>query len=154
MRSSWADLSRYLDPGLYALSAWIATSLLIVLVSYFRSWNCLTVYPLFKRKSSWGPSRASERQDFIANAREIVQLGFKKVELLTSYVISKETVTNALRQFGTSKPFRVMSDLGEMLILPPTFANDIRNEEGLSFTEFLKEVIFFIFYLPLYLSQA
>lgn len=38
------------------------------------------------------------------------------------------------------KPFRIISELGEMLILPPSLANDIRNDEKLSFTQYMKEV--------------
>ncbi|KAK2037422.1 cytochrome P450, partial [Colletotrichum somersetense] len=40
-----------------------------------------------------------------------------------------------------SQPFRVISELGEMLILPPSMANDIRNDEKLSFAEYMKESI-------------
>lgn len=43
-------------------------------------------------------------------------------------------------QVGVSNPFRVISDQGEMLILPPTLAHDIRNIEELSHAEFMKEV--------------
>lgn len=38
------------------------------------------------------------------------------------------------------KPFRVIAETGEMVILPPAFAHDIRNFEELSHAEFMKEV--------------
>jgi len=43
-------------------------------------------------------------------------------------------------QVGASKPFRVLMDLGEMLVLPPDMANDIRNIEELSHGDFMVEV--------------
>jgi hypothetical protein len=52
----------------------------------------------------------------------------------------KLTPNSTIIQVGASKPFRVISGVGEMLILPPSLANDIRNNEKLSFAGYMKEV--------------
>ena len=50
--------------------------------------------------------------NFVVNARQMIQEGFR--------------VTG-------NKPFRVIADIGEVTVLPPENADEIRNDEHLSF---------------------
>ncbi|KAK1623178.1 cytochrome P450 [Colletotrichum phormii] len=43
------------------------------------------------------------------------------------------------RQVGNVTPFRIIADVGEMVILPPEFVNGIRNEADLDFMEFVNQ---------------
>lgn len=45
---------------------------------------------------------------------------------------SKRILANARRDYP-NEPFRLLTDWGEVVILPPTFADEIRNEPKLSF---------------------
>ena len=47
---------------------------------------------------------------------------------------SKQILAKARRDYP-NKPFRLLTDWGEVLILPPTFADEIRNEPKLSFSK-------------------
>ena len=40
----------------------------------------------------------------------------------------------------TGRPFRLLTDLGEMIVLPARFANEIRNDPRLSFSEVIVQV--------------
>ena len=65
---------------------------------------------------------------------------YASLEKTKDFRSRKLTPNSTIIQVGASKPFRVISGVGEMLILPPSLANDIRNNEKLSFAEYMKEV--------------
>ncbi|KAI8249277.1 Cytochrome P450 monooygenase 1 [Colletotrichum sp. SAR 10_98] len=44
---------------------------------------------------------------------------------------------NATHQVGNTTPFRIIADVGEMVILPPEFADAIRNDTDLDFMTFV-----------------
>ncbi|KZL66609.1 cytochrome P450 monooxygenase [Colletotrichum tofieldiae] len=96
---------------------WIASIIAVLVFWRVRYRSHLAQFPLATRTSFWGAGSAKE--SFTLKACAVIEHGF--------------------RQFGASKPFRVVSEFGEMLILPPSLANDIRNDEKLSFAEYMKE---------------
>jgi hypothetical protein len=49
------------------------------------------------------------------------------------FVTSAKDIMKRARELYNKQPFRVQSDLGVVLMLPPQFADEIRNEENLSF---------------------
>ncbi|KAF1362273.1 putative cytochrome P450 [Lizonia empirigonia] len=104
----------------YVSLLWTATIITIWVLSYTRVENPLAKVPLVTPKGFWDIGGKKARESFMANARAVVENGFKQV--------------------GEMKPFRVISETGEMVILPPSFAHDIRNFEELSHAEFMKEV--------------
>ncbi|KAF2420360.1 cytochrome protein [Tothia fuscella] len=68
-------------------------------------------------KTLFGRGDWKARQEFMRDAAKIIRDGFSAV--------------------GHHKPFRVIADVGDMVILPPSVANDIRNDNKLSFVEFV-----------------
>ncbi|KAL3471720.1 cytochrome P450 [Aspergillus californicus] len=97
----------------------VTTVLTLLFFAYARGENPLAGIPLVTEKSFWDFTGRKAKASFAANARAVIKSGFDKV--------------------GSSNPFRILSDQGEMLILPPGLANDIRNIEALSHAEFMKE---------------
>ena len=45
----------------------------------------------------------------------------------------------------TGRPFRLLTDLGEMIVLPARYANEIRNDPRLSFSEVIVQVYIYIY---------
>ncbi|PYH82697.1 cytochrome P450 [Aspergillus uvarum CBS 121591] len=100
---------------------WIPTFIAISLLWYGRLESPLAHVPLVStgKPSFWDIGHKKAKESFAANARKIVARGFQQV--------------------GNTKPFRVISDLGEMLVLPPSMADEVRNIDALSHGEFMKE---------------
>ncbi|KXH40986.1 ent-kaurene oxidase [Colletotrichum nymphaeae SA-01] len=65
----------------------------------------------------FGNSKA--RRQFVFDSVKLIKDGFSKV--------------------GNTTPFRIIADVGEMIILPPEFVNGIRNEADLDFMEFVNQ---------------
>lgn len=66
--------------------------------------------------------------------------GKKKYELSTSrakgnFVKNAYSILSQRLQTVPGKPFRVIADVGEVTILPPEYAHEIRNDERFSFTK-------------------
>lgn len=99
----------------------VASIIAMVVTSYGRK-HPLSKVPLVTEKSFWDFTGKKARDIFAADARAVIKQGFAKV--------------------GASKPFRIISDQGEMLILPPALAHDIRNIDALSHAEFMKDVCY------------
>ena len=57
-----------------------------------------------------------------------------------SFLHSAKQLIAKARSMYPGKPFRIMSDLGELVILPPTFADEIRNSPNLSFGKATEKV--------------
>ena len=72
--------------------------------------------PLVNPRGRFEFSYSRVKRDFIAHAPEIIERGF----LLTS-----------------DKPFRISADIGEVIILPPELADEVRNNENLTFARFM-----------------
>ncbi|RAH41207.1 cytochrome P450 [Aspergillus brunneoviolaceus CBS 621.78] len=100
---------------------WIPIFIAISLLWYGRLESPLAHVPLVStgKSSFWDIGHKKAKESFAANARKIVAKGFQQV--------------------GNTKPFRVISDLGEMLVLPPSMADQVRNIDALSHGEFMKE---------------
>ncbi|ETS76915.1 hypothetical protein PFICI_10789 [Pestalotiopsis fici W106-1] len=82
-----------------------------VIVLY--TWKCRTILPLVNPKRSYELTSSRAVREFTTSARDIIY--------------------SAVNQFG-SKPFRVISDFGEVIILRPQQGDEIRNDKRLSFT--------------------
>lgn len=83
------------------------------------------------------------RQEFMRDAAKIIRDGFSTVSRIRSILWNtRRTPFYKLTcvQVGHDKPFRVVADVGDMVILPPALANEIRNDEKLSFVEFVGQV--------------
>lgn len=117
---STAIVSEDVETRPYISIALLVTGIIAVLVSYSVREQPLANVPLVTKKTFWDFTGKKAREAFAANARAVIKQGFAKV--------------------GASRPFRIISDQGEMLILPPSLANDIRNIDALSHAEFMKEV--------------
>lgn len=81
--------------------------------------NSKSKLPLVNPRKAFELSSARIKKEFIRNAPDIFEKGFA----LTG-----------------NKPFRVIADIGEVIILPPDLANEVRNDTRLSFSKFMYEV--------------
>ena len=71
-------------------------------------------FPLVNGKKSLEFSNVRVKRNFMLGAREMIAKHLERVPEL---------------------PFRIMADVGEILILPPKYAYEIRNHDHLSFTQ-------------------
>ncbi|KAJ4303026.1 hypothetical protein N0V90_001917 [Kalmusia sp. IMI 367209] len=118
-QSYTAEILQAAESRPYSSLAW-ATSFIVVLFFWFiRDVSTLSHIPMVTQKSVWDLSGKKAKEHWMVNCRGVVKEGFKKV--------------------GATNPFRVLMDLGEMLVLPPDMANDIRNIEELSHGDFMVE---------------
>ena len=143
MNLSSTEILRVAESRPYVL--WMTSIITLLLFWSVRDWNRLSKFPLITEKSLWDISGTKAKESFKVNARGEVERGFKQVcmphwKRQKTSASRKLTPNFAIIQVGASKPFRVISGVGEMLILPPSLANDIRNNEKLSFAEYMKEV--------------
>jgi hypothetical protein len=68
-------------------------------------------------------SDSSRKTEFMKNAPQVVRLG---------------------REMAHGKPFRAITEFGDTIVLPASYAHEIRNEPNLSFARLVEEVrIFF-----------
>jgi hypothetical protein len=51
----------------------------------------------------------------------------------------RKTIHDARKRYGR-QPYRVLTDTGELLVLPPDYSITIRNENGLSFGTAIEKV--------------
>ncbi|EXF77903.1 ent-kaurene oxidase [Colletotrichum fioriniae PJ7] len=112
--SSWADDSSLIRK----LDLWTSLCLGIILISFF------TIIPHIRKPSrklpSVNPGRIFDffdqerKKGFLMNARRIME--------------------DARTQFP-GQPYRLMTDVGETVVIPPDLVHDIRNEPGLSFSK-------------------
>jgi hypothetical protein len=90
------------------------TALAIILAAY--SFRILkpSPFPLVNGKRLLELTNVRPKKEFMLRAREMIAKRLEKAPEL---------------------PFRVMADVGEILILPPKYAYEIRNHDQLSFTQ-------------------
>ncbi|KAK2036539.1 cytochrome P450 [Colletotrichum somersetense] len=97
----------------------ISTVLFLTIFLYSLKGPTPSSIPLINPKSSFDVLGVAAKRDYAINGGRVIEAGFKK--------------------FGKTKPFRVISDAGEMIILPSSMAHDIRNDERLSFAHFISK---------------
>ncbi|UQC90079.1 ent-kaurene oxidase [Colletotrichum lupini] len=112
--SSWADDSSLIRK----MDLWTSLCLGIILISVF------TMIPHIRKPSRKLPSvnpgrlfdffNQKRKKGFLMNARRIME--------------------DARTQFP-GQPYRLMTDVGETVVIPPDLVHDIRNEPGLSFSK-------------------
>ncbi|KAI1877566.1 hypothetical protein JX265_003574 [Neoarthrinium moseri] len=71
-------------------------------------------FSLINGRKFWEITNARAKKDFMLRARSLI--------------------ANGLQRYP-GRPFRIMADVGEVLILPPKYAYEIRNHDDLSFTK-------------------
>ena len=89
-------------------------ALTIILAAYFFRIMKPSPFPLVNGKKPLELTNVRPKKEFMLTAREMIAKRLEKVPEL---------------------PFRVMADVGEILILPPKYAYEIRNHDQLSFTQ-------------------
>lgn len=106
-------------------AAWLATTLIALLAA--------SVFFMSKKTSS-----SSSSSDMpLMNPRKFYDLGGIRAKL--SFVFgARRLLALGVR---TGRPFRLLTDLGEMIVLPARYANEIRNDPRLSFSEVIVQVI-------------
>lgn len=105
-------------------AAWLGTTLVALLAA--------SVFFMSKKTSS---SSSSDMP--LMNPRKFYDLGGIRAKL--SFVFgARKLLALGVR---TGRPFRLLTDLGEMIVLPARYANEIRNDPRLSFSEVIVQVI-------------
>ena len=114
-------------------TAWLGTTLLTLLVT--------SLFYISRKTTS--NSNSSTNTMPLMNPPKWYDIGSIRAKL--SFVFGARQL---LAQGGrTGRPFRLLTDLGEMIVLPARYANEIRNDPRLSFSEVIVQV-------GIYLSRA
>lgn len=129
---SWAQLPQLRTP--FAISfanitspwetpvPWVVTGLIVVI--------CIlgllqeedfphTDYPLQNPRKFWDITAWKSKWDFIFGVRKILEKRIAE---------------------APNEPYRILTDFGDMTILPPDYANEIRNSDDLSFDRVVEKV--------------
>ena len=111
--------------GLSTPAAWLGTTLVALLAT--------SVFLLSSKKTT---GSSSNNNMPLINPRRFYDLGGIRAKL--SFVFG----ARGLLALGvrTGRPFRLLTDLGEMIVLPARYANEIRNDPRLSFSEVIVQV--------------
>lgn len=111
--SSYDQLSQYLArataPNLVLIFSIVASVFVLSL-----NWLKHSPYPLFNGKNTFEFSTKRPKKNFITNGWQILSAGLRK---------------------APDGIFRVIGDVGEIHILPPKYAYEIRNHNDFSFTQ-------------------
>ncbi|KAK1624614.1 cytochrome P450 [Colletotrichum phormii] len=91
---------------------YIATAVLVIIFSLLLKVSKHDDLPLFQPTPKWFRPTFLAQMDFFKTGKDLIAKG---------------------RATLPDKPYKVLSESGEILVLPPRFANVIRNEEGLDF---------------------
>ena len=106
-------------------AAWLGTALLALLAAsvFFISKNSsssnsnISTFPLINPKRYYDLGGIRAKLAFVFGARRLLALGVR-----------------------TGRPFRLLTDLGEMVVLPARYAHEIRSDPRLSFSEVIVQV--------------
>lgn len=79
-------------------------------------------YPLQNPRKFWDITAWKSKWDFIFGVRQILEKRIAE---------------------APNEPFRILTDFGDMTILPPDYANEIRNRDDLSFDRVVEKVTIF-----------
>ncbi|KAF6813799.1 cytochrome p450 monooxygenase [Colletotrichum plurivorum] len=114
--SALRDARFTLDTSAKPLSYFITTILVIFFVYSMQGPKLNT--PSINSKGTFELTASRPKKRYLTSAREMLYPWFKA---------------------NPNKPVRLISDMGETIVLPPSMANEIRNDPRLSFTRFSKE---------------
>lgn len=115
--SSWVDVDHIFGPSFAPLSC-LTTALLAVLVLYsFR--GSKNNVPIINPKKSFEVTVTRAKQEYIHGARKMLNDWFGA---------------------NPNKPVRVNADFGQVTMLPPHLTNEIRNDDRLSFSRWIRKV--------------
>lgn len=115
------------DNAISTPAAWLGTTLIALLAA--------SVFFMSKKTSNSSSSNSSDMP--LMNPRKFYDLGGIRAKL--SFVFgARKLLALGVR---TGRPFRLLTDLGEMIVLPARYANEIRNDPRLSFSEVIVQVI-------------
>ena len=111
-----------LKEGLFSISApWSVTILVALLAlslfSMSKKTTNISNFPLINPKKFFDLGGVRAKLTFVFSARHLLALGVR-----------------------TGRPFRLLTDLGEMIVLPARYANEIRSDPRLSFSEVIVQV--------------
>jgi hypothetical protein len=104
-------------------------------------------FPLVNQKAMYDLFNLGARKNYVMNAPRILLEGIKKVMAVLFFLFSffggpclgtRTLICNT--QAGNTKPFRVLTEKDEMVILPWTMAHEIRNNPDLGFNPFIAKV--------------
>ncbi|KAK5629879.1 hypothetical protein RRF57_005594 [Xylaria bambusicola] len=119
--SSWLGVQIDAFAGRNLLGASVATAAVVLFV-YLLSVRKATRLPLVNPNRTFEFSTSRVRKEWLTHAKQIIDTG--------------------LRRFP-GRPFNMMAaDVGLTTVLPPRFANEIRNNPDLSFVEFMAHLFF------------
>ncbi|KAF4924062.1 Cytochrome P450 monooxygenase TRI1 [Colletotrichum viniferum] len=116
IRSPLGDAKLTLDGSAKPLSYFL-TTILVIIFAYSMQGSKINT-PSINPKGKFELTDSRPKQRYLAGAREMMYSWFK---------------TNP------NKPVRLVSEMGETIVLPPSMANEIRNHAHLSFTQFAAE---------------
>lgn len=97
----------------------LVVTILLLFIAFKAYRPTSTNAPLLNPRKPYELSDGSAKAGFVTNGYSMVADWFKK---------------------NPEKPMRLISDTGEITVLPPSRAQEIRNEKRLSFTAFTYEV--------------
>ncbi|KAF9881451.1 cytochrome p450 monooxygenase [Colletotrichum karsti] len=115
--SSWSESSYFTN-----LNIWSSLALGIVILSLF------TTIPHLRKPSRKLPC---------INPRQSLDLFNQKRKTLFLFN-ARKLMEDGRKQFA-GQPYRLMTDVGETVVIPPEFVNDIRNDPNLSFMQAFAE---------------
>ena len=104
-------------------ATWLGTTLMalaatcVFLMSKRTGKSSTSNMPLINPKKFYDLGGIRAKLSFVFGARQLLALGVR-----------------------TGRPFRLLTDLGEMIVLPARYANEIRNDPRLSFSEVIVQV--------------
>ena len=103
-------------------TAWLGTTLVALLCVFFMSRKATSTkstnsIPLMNPPKFYDICGIRAKLSFVFGARQLLAKGAR-----------------------TGGPFRLLTDLGEMIVLPARYANEIRNDPRLSFSEVIVQV--------------
>ena len=108
--------------GVLTPATWLGMTLVALLAAgiFFTSKKTspsISIMPLINPKTFYDFGGIRAKLSFVFGARRLLALGVQ-----------------------TGKPFRLLTDIGEMIVLPARYAIEIRNDPRLSFSEVIVQV--------------
>ena len=133
---TWTETLKTKDAQLVLLITLAGVFVLWLLQQRSKSPNV----PFVKLTSSWDFQWRKAKAAFSANCIDLVMEAFNKVGMSTGMYARNRHMLTCFLQVGQNTAFRIISDQGELLVLPSSLANEIKNLRELNFGEFHREV--------------
>lgn len=122
-------------PVLVAVVAIIITTVLYNFATELVGPRAWSGFPIVgKEEGEWTNKAAQKR--WYTQSRKLLKQGLDKVNDYTWYLNGSASLTPL--QF--SGPFQLFNPSGPLLVIPPKYADEIRNDERLSFNAFMEKV--------------